>query len=79
MAFLSDPDNRRRRLTVRFDHADFGRFDHIGDFWDFGDLAVRLDAPPPLHGEHTVEILTQRGFTPARIDALIATGAVKAA
>ena len=32
--------------------------------------------PAPLHGEHSVEVLQQAGYTPQEIDALLAQGAV---
>jgi alpha-methylacyl-CoA racemase len=33
--------------------------------------------PAPRHGEHTVEVLTEAGFTAAEIDALRAAGAAR--
>jgi crotonobetainyl-CoA:carnitine CoA-transferase CaiB-like acyl-CoA transferase len=57
-------------------HARLGAVRTIG-------LPVKLSATPgglrrgaPLLGEHTREILAERGFSAAEIDALVASGAV---
>lgn len=77
--FLDDPDNRRTGLAVEFQHPEYGRFEHLGAAWDFGDLSLDITRPPPLLGQHTLEILAEQGFAPGEIDALVEGGTVKAA
>lgn len=73
-AFLDDPANRAAGLVASYEHGDWGRLDQTGGLWDFGDLALRIERPPPLLGQHTVEVLTEIGLDPATIDALLAGG-----
>ena len=77
-AFLDDPANRAAGLVATYEHGDWGRLDQTGGLWDFGDLALRIERPPPLLGEHTVEVLTEVGLDPAAIEALLAGGAAVA-
>ncbi len=79
VAFLADADNRAARLVASFDHPVYGGYDQVGVAWNFGDLATPLDAPPPLLGQHSEEILTQIGFDQAARSALLASETVKAA
>lgn len=78
-AFLADPANRRAGLVASFDHPVYGGYDQVGLAWNFGDLDARADRPPPMLGQHTVEILEELGIDPVERNRLLAQGVVKAA
>jgi len=78
-AFLADADNRRAGLVASFEHPVYGGYDQVGLAWQFGDLAMRCDRPPPLLGQHTFEILAEIGFDAGERERLLAQGAVLAA
>jgi crotonobetainyl-CoA:carnitine CoA-transferase CaiB-like acyl-CoA transferase len=61
-AFLDDPLSRSLGLVASYPHAEWGRLEQVGAFWDFGDLEVTLDRAPPALGQHTVEVLTAVGL-----------------
>jgi crotonobetainyl-CoA:carnitine CoA-transferase CaiB-like acyl-CoA transferase len=73
------PAHEKARLTVAFSHPEYGMLDQPGQFWDFGDLDVRLDSAPPLLGEHNLAVLSDLGFNPDTIDELAASGVLGAA
>lgn len=67
---FSDPQVLAREMLVELPHAQRGTFRTTG-------LPVKLDRtpgaierPPPLHGEHTGEVLAECGLSPAEIAAL---------
>ncbi len=73
-AFLDDPLLRGLGLVASYPHAEWGRLEQVGAFWDLGDLEVRLDRAPPALGQHTVEVLNEAGLDAGTIDALLARG-----
>ena len=75
-AFFDDPDNQASGLVARYEHVRYGRVDHVGALWDFADMDLKADRFSPLLGEHSREILVSMDYTPAAIEALIASGAV---
>ena len=70
---LDDPVNRQLGRAVSYETADWGGFEQIGPLLRCGPDA---EGSPSLHlpgvGEHTVEVLTERGRTSGEIDALLA-------
>ena len=68
--FFDSASNRDAGLIASYRHAEYGAFEQPGGFWDFGDLALRLERPPPALGEHTEEVLAELGLTAEEIDAL---------
>jgi crotonobetainyl-CoA:carnitine CoA-transferase CaiB-like acyl-CoA transferase len=64
-AFLDDPANDRAGLRASYRHALYGQLEQIGGLWDFGDLPLRLDRPPPTLGQHSREVLDELGLTEA--------------
>jgi crotonobetainyl-CoA:carnitine CoA-transferase CaiB-like acyl-CoA transferase len=73
---LADPQTSARGMVADVRHARLGTVRTLG-------LPVKLSATPgglrrgaPVLGEHTREILAERGFSPPQIDALVASGAV---
>ena len=72
--FFENPGHAAAGLHAHYRHARYGRMDQVGAFWNFGDLPLKLDRPPPALGEHTREVLLERGLSGAEIDGLIAGG-----
>ena len=66
--FFDTAFNRDAGLIASYRHAEYGAFEQPGAFWDFGDLALRLDRPPPALGEHTEEVLAELGLTAEEIE-----------
>jgi crotonobetainyl-CoA:carnitine CoA-transferase CaiB-like acyl-CoA transferase len=73
-AFFDDQANQETRLAVHTQHKQYGRLDQLGAYWSFGDLDLRLNQPPPLLGEHTINILEDLGFGRATIEMLLKDG-----
>jgi crotonobetainyl-CoA:carnitine CoA-transferase CaiB-like acyl-CoA transferase len=71
-AFLDDP--RHAKLRSRSEHAVYGELEQIGALWDFGDLPLNLDRPPPALGQHSHALLREHGFDDAHIARLVAQG-----
>jgi crotonobetainyl-CoA:carnitine CoA-transferase CaiB-like acyl-CoA transferase len=46
----------------------------IGAFWDFGNLPLSLNRPPPALGQHTRQVLEQLGFTSSELQHLASAG-----
>lgn len=76
--FFDDPANRDAELVVSYRHREYGTFEQPGASWYFGDLGHRFDHAPPVLGEHTVEILTELGFSPADVESLLDSGTARA-
>jgi crotonobetainyl-CoA:carnitine CoA-transferase CaiB-like acyl-CoA transferase len=77
-AFLDDEANREAGLVATYAHGEWGRLDQTGGLWHLGDLALRIERPPPLLGEHTVEVLAEVGLDDGVIAALLADGVAAA-
>jgi crotonobetainyl-CoA:carnitine CoA-transferase CaiB-like acyl-CoA transferase len=73
-SFFENPGHAAAGLHAHYRHARYGRMDQVGGFWNFGDLPLTLDRPPPALGEHTREVLLELGLAPQEIDGLIAGG-----
>ena len=70
-AFFDDPANAASGLIARYPHPTYGQFEQVGSFINFDGAAAKLDRAPPLLGQHSREILTEFGFPPAEIEAMI--------
>jgi crotonobetainyl-CoA:carnitine CoA-transferase CaiB-like acyl-CoA transferase len=72
--FFDDPGNQMAGLVAEYNHLEWGNMQQPGAMWYFGDLDVRIQYPPPVLGEHTVEVLMDVGLAREHIDQLIAEG-----
>jgi crotonobetainyl-CoA:carnitine CoA-transferase CaiB-like acyl-CoA transferase len=71
-----DADNERLGLVAEYDHPLLGRMRQYGNLIDFSETPGLIHGPPPLVGEHTVEILEWLGYTQAEMDELKSQGVV---
>jgi crotonobetainyl-CoA:carnitine CoA-transferase CaiB-like acyl-CoA transferase len=65
-----DADNERLGLVAEYDHPLLGRMRQYGSFIDFSETPGLVHGPPPLVGQHTVEILEWLGYSQADMDDL---------
>lgn len=73
-AYFDDAELRARGLTVAYEHPVYGLLEQPGAFWDFGDLRLVLQRPPPILGQHSREVLHDVGIPSDVVDELCATG-----
>ncbi len=75
-AILDDPVNRQLGRVVSYQTADWGHFEQIGPLLRCGPAEPGPGAGPRLMlpgvGEHTVQVLTELGFSGEQIDTLLA-------
>lgn len=67
---LSHPQLNARELIVVDEHPTVGRVQNIGYPVSFDGVRAKSSRPPPLHGEHTLEIMKRLGKTGEHIDEL---------
>ena len=75
----ADPQALARDMIVETEHPTAGRVKGIGLPVKFSGTPCTWRQPAPLFGQHTREVLRERGFSDAEIDRLVAQGAVKIA
>lgn len=73
--FFDDPANAA--LRTRYRHAVYGDLQQVGALWDFGDLPLSLQRPPPALGEHSREVLQAVGLTTSEMDRLAERGLLR--
>ena len=64
-------------MVVRLDHAGDGAFRTVGHPVNPCEANAAPFTPPPRHGEHTQPVLTEAGFSPGEVEAMLASGAVR--
>jgi crotonobetainyl-CoA:carnitine CoA-transferase CaiB-like acyl-CoA transferase len=74
----ADPQAKAREMIVELAHPKAGRTRALGLPVKLSASPGRVSRPAPQLGEHTVEVLTEFGFSRGEIDALIAAGAAVA-
>ena len=75
-AFLDDPAHLASGLVADLPTPEYGIYRAPGIFWDFDNLATRLDNAAPALGQHTREVLGELGLSAAEIAGLIWSGVV---
>ena len=65
-----DGDNERLGLVAEYDHPLLGRMRQFGSLIDFSETPGLVHGPPPLVGQHTIEILEWLGYSRSDMDEL---------
>jgi formyl-CoA transferase/CoA:oxalate CoA-transferase len=71
-----DPQVLARQMLVELPHPELGIFRTTGIPVKLSRSPGRIERRPPLHGEHTDEVLLECGLGRAEIDALRLAGAI---
>ncbi len=74
-----DPQAIARDMIVDVDHATAGAVKIIGHPVKYSHTPANVETAAPLLGQHSREVLTEIGYEPERIEALIRSKAVIAA
>jgi crotonobetainyl-CoA:carnitine CoA-transferase CaiB-like acyl-CoA transferase len=75
--FFDDDLNAELGLSVAYPHPVYGTLQQVGKLWDFGDLDVHLELPPPEVGEHTAPVLRGAAFDAEAIREMVERGAIR--
>jgi crotonobetainyl-CoA:carnitine CoA-transferase CaiB-like acyl-CoA transferase len=67
---FSDPQVLAREMLVRMPHPEIGTFQTTGLPFKLSRSAGAIRRRPPLHGEHTDEVLSECGVSAEEIAAL---------
>ncbi|MCU1344165.1 MAG: hypothetical protein JWL70_431, partial [Acidimicrobiia bacterium] len=70
--WFDDPELVANGLVADYRHPDYGRFQQFGHLVHFSRTPGRIETPPPRLGEHSVQVLTELGYSPAAIEQLAA-------
>jgi formyl-CoA transferase len=73
---LHDPQVRARQMVQRIAHPRAGEIDLVGIPFKFSATPAGIDRHPPLHGEHTEEVLAELGYSPEETARLRKLGVV---
>jgi crotonobetainyl-CoA:carnitine CoA-transferase CaiB-like acyl-CoA transferase len=73
---LADPQLLARGMIVELEHPLVGMVRSLGNPVHLSQTPVSYRRPPPLLGEHNVEILSSLGYSPAEIGTLEAEGII---
>ena len=76
---LNHPQVADQELVRTVPHQTLDEVQVTGFPYRFSDTPLEIRLGPPVLGQHTVEILTELGFNPTEIDAIIASGAAERA
>jgi crotonobetainyl-CoA:carnitine CoA-transferase CaiB-like acyl-CoA transferase len=69
---LRDPEMIARGLTATYRHELVGEFSQMGLMFNLSETPGKVQGPPLIVGEYTADVLTELGYSPARIAELAA-------
>jgi crotonobetainyl-CoA:carnitine CoA-transferase CaiB-like acyl-CoA transferase len=67
---LNNPQTFARSMVVQIEHPALGVARSIGNPIKFSETPVSYRLPPPLLGEHTIEVLRALGYSPADVESM---------
>jgi crotonobetainyl-CoA:carnitine CoA-transferase CaiB-like acyl-CoA transferase len=73
---LDHPHTAANGAIVAYEHPHGGPVQSVGQPFVLGEQAREAGLPPPMHGEHTLAILQEFGYTPAQIAELQTANAI---
>lgn len=73
---FADPQVRHRQMLQEVPHPTIGSLPQVGLPIKFGDTPGAITRHPPLLGEHATQILSESGYGPDEIAALLESGVV---
>jgi crotonobetainyl-CoA:carnitine CoA-transferase CaiB-like acyl-CoA transferase len=73
---LDHPHTKASGMVLDYDHPLGGQLKAVGLPLTLGEAPREAGMPPPLHGEHTTEILGELGYPDTQIDQLRAAGTI---
>ncbi|MEM8556087.1 MAG: CoA transferase, partial [Pseudomonadota bacterium] len=73
-----DPQTQAREMVVSLDHPVAGQMDTLGHPIKFSHTPAQVARPAPVLGQHSREVLLERGIAADRVEMLISQGAVVA-
>ncbi|WEJ57027.1 CoA transferase [Devosia sp. FJ2-5-3] len=72
------PQTLARGMVQSYDHPVYGQMRAVANPVSFGGIERDLGTPPPLLGQHSLDILAELGLSADQIDRLVADGVVTA-
>jgi crotonobetainyl-CoA:carnitine CoA-transferase CaiB-like acyl-CoA transferase len=72
---MADPQVAWNRMVRELDHPLLGTLRVLGPSILFSRTPADVRTPPPLLGQHTLEVLSELGYAEERVTALLASGA----
>ena len=73
----SDPQVKAREMIVDMDHPSMGKVQQVGVPFKYAGDSLAPRSFSPMHGQHTLEVLADLGYTGEEIESLKESGAVK--
>lgn len=67
---FENPQLKHRNMSARFSDENFKNILNTGSPFHLSETPAGFRMPPPAHGEHTDEVLTEAGFSSAEIEDL---------
>ncbi|MEU6651609.1 CaiB/BaiF CoA-transferase family protein [Streptomyces sp. NPDC046900] len=74
---LTSPQSVAREMVSVLQHPTAGRLSVVGSPLKLSATPARIRTAPPLHGQHTDDVLAETGYSPDEIAQLHAAGAVR--
>jgi crotonobetainyl-CoA:carnitine CoA-transferase CaiB-like acyl-CoA transferase len=70
-ALTEDPQVKHNRAVLEFEHPVAGAMTNIANPVNFHRTPAQVRRPPPVLGQHTREVLLEKGFTPEEVELLL--------
>jgi crotonobetainyl-CoA:carnitine CoA-transferase CaiB-like acyl-CoA transferase len=77
-ALTTDPQVRHNGTVLHLEHPLAGPMTNIANPVNLHGSPAQVRRPPPVLGQHTMEVLLENGFSPEEVDRLMRAGTVQA-